>query len=345
MNIKRLISLSALALAPVFASAATLPVELKLDAGAGTEISLENLAGTMTVTGSDGGQLIIEADRVGATDALAQGVTLEHRVRGDTIEVWFEYPDDEIVYRPDDGWSGNTSTTYRGERVEVSSRGRGAEVHVNVRVTVPKGARFVANNVVGGLEATGLHGETQLKTSSGRINASDGSGEWEVRSGSGRIKVAGFEGELDAHTGSGRIGLERVTGEIEATTGSGGIDAEAIGGDVEMRTGSGGIHIDGLIGGGALEATTGSGSIRVDGDLSKVTDLSMQTGSGSIRVETTGVPNVKLVARTGSGSVDVDVPNMSDVTARRNRVEATLGTGEGRASLRTGSGSIEFTSK
>ena len=106
-----------------------------------------------------------------------------------------------------------------------------------------------------------------------------------------------------------------------------------------------GIRISDLMGGGAFEATTGSGSIRVDGDLSKVTDLTMQTGSGSIRVETTGVPNVKLVARTGSGSVDVDVPNMSDVNARRNRVEATLGTGEGTASLRTGSGSIDFSIK
>ena len=337
--------LSALALAPAVATAATHKAELTLDAGAGARISLENLAGRMTVTGGDGDRLVIEADRVGATDALAQSVTLEHRVDGDSIEIWFEYPDDEIVYRPDDGWSGNTRTSYRGERVEVSSRGDGAEVHVNVRVTLPKGVQFAANNVVGGLEAAGVHGTTTLKTSSGRIKATDGSGEWELRSGSGRISVEGFDGDLDAHTGSGRIALERVSGEIEATTGSGGIEASNVGGDVEMQTGSGGIRISDLMGGGAFEATTGSGSIRVDGDLSKVTDLTMQTGSGSIRVETTGVPNVKLVARTGSGSVDVDVPNMSDVNARRNRVEATLGTGEGTASLRTGSGSIDFSIK
>lgn len=339
MNVKTLVFL--LAIAPASALAATQPARIALPASADSDISVENLAGTMTIVAGDGDEVIVEVERIGATDELAQSVTLEHRVRGDDIEIWLAYPEDRYVYSPDRG-SHNTTTTYRGNRVRVVSRGRGTEVYADVRVTVPRGADFEAYNAVGTIEAGGLQGDVSLRTASGRVTAKDGGGDWTVRSGSGRLDISNFEGELNARTGSGRIELANVSGEIEANTGSGSIEATVIGGEIEMGTGSGSIRISDLTGGGDFEATTGSGSIRVDGDLSKVEDLKMRTGSGSITIRASGVPNVKLVARTGSGGVKVDVPGMTRVTVKRNRVEATIGTGEGTASLSTGSGSIEF---
>lgn len=339
MNLKTLVFL--LAAAPATALAATQPARLALPADDGSEISVENLAGTMTIVAGNGDEVIVEIDRIGATDELAQSITLQHRVHGDKIEIWVEYPNDRYVYKPNRG-SHNTTTTYRGERIRVVSRGRGDEVYADVRVTVPRGVDLDAHNAVGTLDADGLRGEVALRTSSGHVSAANGSGEWMVRSGSGRLDISNFEGELDARTGSGGIELENVSGEIEANTGSGGIDAKTIGGEVDMGTGSGSIRIADLTGGGDLGLTTGSGSIRVDGDLSKVEDIAMRTGSGSIKIRASGVPNVKLVARTGSGGVEVDVPGMTSVTVKRNHVEATIGTGEGRATLRTGSGSIEF---
>ncbi len=339
MNLKTLIFL--LAIAPATALAATQPARLALPADADSEVSIENLAGTMTIMAGDGNEIIVEIDRIGATDELAQSITLQHRVDGNDIEIWVDYPNKQYVYKPERG-SHNTTTTYRGKRIRVASRGRGDEVYADVRVTVPRGVEFNAHNAVGTLSAEGLRGEVSLRTSSGHVTAANGDGEWTVRSGSGRLDISNFEGELDARTGSGSIDLANVSGDIEANTGSGGIDAKVIGGEVEMGTGSGSIRVSELTGGGDLEATTGSGSIRVDGDLSNVKNITMRTGSGSIKIRASGVPNVMLVARTGSGGVEVDVPGMTNVTAKRNRVEATIGTGEGKATLRTGSGSIEF---
>ena len=341
MNLKTLVFL--LAAVPASALAATQPARVALPVDADTNVSVENLAGAMTIVAGDGDEVVVEIERIGVTDELARSITLQHRVHGESVEIWVEYPSDEYVYKSERG-SHNTTTTYRGERVRVSSRGRGDEVHADVRVTIPRGVDLDAHNAVGTLDADGLRGEVSLRTSSGRVAAANGGGEWTLRSGSGRLDISHFEGELDARTGSGGIELANVSGSIEANTGSGSIDAKIIGGDVEMGTGSGGIRIADLTGGSEFEATTGSGSIRVDGDLSRVNDLVMRTGSGSIKIRASGVPNVKLVARTGSGSVDVDVPGMTSVTAKRNRIEATIGTGEGNASLRTGSGSIEFTS-
>ncbi|MEX0900858.1 MAG: DUF4097 family beta strand repeat-containing protein [Gammaproteobacteria bacterium] len=341
MNAKTLVFL--LAIVPVSAPAATQPARIALPVTTDSDISVENLVGSMTIVAGDGDEVVIEVDRIGATDELAQSITLQHRVHGDNIEVWVEYPNNRYVYKPERG-SHNTTATYRGKRIRVESRGRGDEVHADVRVTLPHGVEFEAHNVVGPLDADGLRGEISLRTSSGRVTAANGRGEWTVRSGSGRLDISNFEGDLDARTGSGGIELANVSGEIEANTGSGGIDATVVGGEIEMGTGSGSIRVSDLTGGGDFEATTGSGSIQVAGDLSKVRDLVMRTGSGSITIRASGVPNVKLVARTGSGGVDVDVPGMTSVTVKRNRVEATIGTGEGNASLRTGSGSIKFTS-
>jgi DUF4097 and DUF4098 domain-containing protein YvlB len=339
MNAKTLILL--LAIAPASALAATQPARIALPVDAESNVSVENLAGMMTIVAGDGNEVVVEIERIGATDALAQSITLQHRVHGDDVEIWVEYPSERYVYKSERG-SHNTTTTYRDERIRVESRGKGDEVHANVRVTVPRNVDFSAYNAVGTLDADGLRGEASLRTASGKVTAANGSGEWTVRSGSGRLDVSNFEGELNARTGSGTIELANVSGTIEANTGSGSIDAKVVGGEVEMGTGSGSVRIGDLTGGGDLEVTTGSGSIRVDGDLSKVSDISMRTGSGSITIRASGVPNVKLIARTGSGGVEVDVPGMTNVTVKRNRVEATIGTGEGEANLRTGSGSIEF---
>src|SRR5690606_38887635 len=113
--------------------AATESARLELPVESGTEVSVENLAGVMTIVGAESGALVIEVERVGATAELARSVTLEHRIDGDDIEIWLTYPSDDIVYSGDDG-SHNSTVRYRGKRVDVRSRGRGDEVHANVKI-------------------------------------------------------------------------------------------------------------------------------------------------------------------------------------------------------------------
>lgn len=334
----------------------------------GMSVSLENLAGEAQITGETGNALVVEVtivahgDDAAAAAALARKVTLRQERRGDTVEMWLEYPTDEYSeFRYNAG--SNTTATYRGQRVRVSSRGGrdSADVHAQIRVTVPAGGAFKMTNTVGQLTATDVNGNLELRTGSGRIESTTGTGTLALQSGSGSVSVEGHNGELKVRTGSGSVYLASIEGNVDATTGSGGVRAERIGatevrlrtgsgsirvadirGALNVSTGSGGVEIGNLASGPELSVATGSGSVRVNGDLGAVTTLAMSTGSGSIRVESLGIPNVQLLARAGSGSVEVDVPNMSNVSARRNRVEATLGTGAGEARLTTGSGSIRF---
>ncbi|MCA1798342.1 MAG: DUF4097 domain-containing protein [Xanthomonadaceae bacterium] len=334
----------------------------------GMEVSLENLLGEATIVGGAGNEIVVEVEVVAndrdaeAARALAEQVVLRQSRRGNTVEMWLEYPTgehDEFRYRTE-RWSGNTNTSYRGDRVRISSR-RGADVHALIRVSVPAGAAFKMTNQVGMLQADGVRGDLDVRTGSGRITAANGNGSLAANSGSGSVSVEKHSGAVRARTGSGSLALADVEGDVDASTGSGSIRAERVAGnEVKLRTGSGSVRIADLRGalnvgtgsgsvrignlssGADLSVTTGSGSIRVDGDLGPVTNLRMSTGSGSIGVDSAGIPNVKLLARAGSGSVEVDVPNMSNVSARRNRVEAVLGTGAGEARLTTGSGSIRF---
>lgn len=336
----------------------------------GLSASMENLLGEVELVGGTGNEIVIEltvvanARTAADAEALAGQVTLQQSRRGDTVELWIDYPTaehDQFIYRPG-RWSGTTNTTYRGERVRITSRGSGADVHANLRITLPQGVAFEMANSVGSLAATGVNGEIGLRTGSGRIEASQGGGTLAARSGSGSIRISEHTGAVGARAGSGSISLEAITGGVDVRTGSGSIRAQRVAGDeVALRAGSGSVRIDDIQGalsigtgsgsvrigsltaGDELSVTTGSGSVRADGDFSAVTNMRMRTGSGSIAIVSSGVPNVQLVASAGSGSVTVDVAGMSGVSARRNRVEATLGTGEGEARLSTGSGSIRFT--
>lgn len=329
-------------------------------AASGAEVTFDNLAGEVILTAGHGNEYLFEVEVVAENATLASKVTLKR----DGNEVWVEYPlkeYDEYVYRPDRGGNSNTTTTYRDERVRISSRGRGAEVHANVKITVPAGADLTVNNRVGTITAGGVRADLKLSTGSGRINATGNSGGLVVKSGSGSLNISDHDGELVLRTGSGNIDLKGITGDVNGHTGSGGIDADRIAasevrlrtgsggieigdvtGDVNIGTGSGSIRIGSLSAATELNASTGSGSIRVRGDIGKVTRMKMTTGSGSIRVESSGIPNLKLHASAGSGSVSVDVPGMQAVVVKRHRVEAILGSGDGEARLSTGSGSIHF---
>lgn len=335
-------------------------------AGAELALAFENLAGEITlIPGGDAfvveGEVIARARNAEEAAALAQSVTLQQSNRAGGHELWMEFPVEKhgtFIY----GARGNnTSTSYRGERVNVRGHGRGAEVHARVTVRVPAGMTVTIDNLVGTITAQGLAGDITLQTGSGRIESGQGRGRLAVHSGSGEIEVKGHDGALEARAGSGDIAAAGVNGDVHARTGSGdielqdvhgeilrlrtgsgGIRIEGATGNLNARTGSGGMRISGLVAGAELETSAGSGTTRLEGDLGAVTSLDMGAGSGSIRVESSTMPNLALRARAGSGRVTVEGPGVQVDQSRRNRAQATLGDGSGKGRISTGSGSVSF---
>jgi DUF4097 and DUF4098 domain-containing protein YvlB len=333
-------------------------------------LSVDNLAGAVKLEPTSGGEFIVAFTVVGGGDdaaeakAMAERIKFETKLDGDRLTIQVRYPTDEFrsfYYDDGRGGSSNTQSTYMGERVRVSSRSGGADLHVDAVVQVPKGASARYANLVGDIKADKVVGDLDLDTGSGSVSARNGQGRVDADTGSGDVTVTDHVGEVDADTGSGDIELERVKGDLSADTGSGevtlrkvtatrididtgsgGIEIEDSSGSLEADTGSGGVRTRNYTAGERLEIDTGSGGARIQGDLGAVRDLHIDTGSGGVTLDSTTPLDLKLHVSVGSGDVDVDAPGMRDVRDREDEFEATLGQGRGRAEIETGSGGVRI---
>src|SRR5262249_40170495 len=126
-------------------------------------------------------------------------------------------------------------------------------------------------------------------------------------------------------TGSGSVSLKDVTvQDLQLDTGSGEVDGNDVStNDLDVDTGSGSVEIELVkMGGGRYRIETGSGGVRLDfpKQLSAAFDCS-----------------------TGSGSINADIEGVT--LSRRDRQEArfTVGGGDARVRVETGSGSIHLT--
>ena len=333
-------------------------------------LSVVNLAGAVTLEPTSGSEFTVAFTVVGGGDdaaeakAMAERITFETKLDGDRLTIQVRYPTDEFrSYYYDDrrGGTSNTQSTYMGERVRVSSRSGGADLHVDAVVQVPKGAGARYSNLVGDIKSDRVVGDVDLDTGSGSVTVTNGQGSVDADTGSGDVMVSDHVGAVDADTGSGSIELERVKGDLSADTGSGevtlnkvtasrididtgsgGIELEDSSGSLEVDTGSGGVRARNFKAGERFEIDTGSGGARIQGDLGAIRELSIDTGSGGVTLDSTTPFDLRLHISVGSGDVDVDVPGMRDVRHSDDEFEATLGQGKGRADIETGSGGVRI---
>jgi len=342
------------------------------------ELAVLNLAGSVSLKGSNGKELVVRATLNGegrdAADArrFAEMLSLDIKTVGKRVEIVTVYPvgeyDEYVYHRNRDavgglfGWGSSSTTTYMGERVSVRSSGRGVAAHVDYEILVPADVTVTFDNKVGVIQAENVNGKLRLDTSSGAITVKGGDGEVIADTGSGEIEVTNRTGNVSADTGSGRVRVQKVKGDIDIDTGSGGADVIDVTGDVRVDTGSGGVDLENVTGsvwvdtgsGGVdgrnlqnvreLEIDTGSGSAELEGDFSKLDRMMIDTGSGGVRMKTKGTLNMHLTVSAGSGGVRVDLPDMKNVRTGRGEFEAEIGSGKGRGVIDTGSGGVRITS-
>jgi lia operon protein LiaG len=85
---------------------------------------------------------------------------------------------------------------------------------------------------------------------------------------------------------------------------------------------------------------TGSGSITLD-LLSDVRNARVNTGSGSVTVSMPSDLGAELLVDSGSGGIDFDMP-VKVIQKKRSSLRGTLGDGQGRFEIDTGSGGIHL---
>ena len=187
---------------------------------------------------------------------------------------------------------------------------------VDYQVTAPAPVELIVDSGSGDLNALGLIGGVNLKTSSGSI------------------EVEGVIGETSLETGSGDIrGLRDFdVPAITATTSSGSIQIEGDAGEASLETGSGDIQALDL-NAQSFTAIASSGTIEVEG---VVGETFLETGSGDINSES--LTTTALTASTSSGSVNlalIDAPT---------RVEVSIGSGDAHLVVPEGAYAIDIDS-
>ncbi len=261
------------------------------------------------------------------------------------------YPSNRVVYSE---FGRGSNTTVRvssdgtfydgsrgGDRVQVRGSGRGLEAHADLEIEVPAGRGFALFLAVGSTDVRGVEGDFLIDTGSGSVVAENIRGSLNIDTGSGRVSVRGVEGDVIVDTGSGGVDIEDVVGrEINVDTGSGSVEGAGLfARSLRVDTGSGRIEL-GRIDAEDILLDTGSGSVEVQLEAD-VAELDIDTGSGSVTVWLPESLGADVEIDTGNGRIDLDFP-IQIRSVSRDHVEGSLGDGDGRIRIDTGSGRVRL---
>lgn len=265
---------------------------------------LQNFAGDITLTGSGGDDVRIEAvkrvrGRAGSDpQALLAEMTIAVVERGDRVEV-----------RP------------------ASPRRRGWPGAVDFAITVPAGAHVSIRSASGRVHVTHVNGDLQIQTVSGDIVAADVRRLQRVRTVSGGIDLRRAQGlEVSGGTVSGLVSiggldargldLQSVSGDLRVTGASvERVFVRSVNGDIEftgalssagryeLRTHGGDIRVT-PSGGFTLDAATVTGDVRSDVALTvdRLGPPPPGRGAGQAR---------RLIGKAGGGGAVVDIRSFS----------------------------------
>ncbi len=326
---------------------------------AGDEIAIYNLAGSVTIEPGTGPATVF-VTRAGAGAAklsIAQG---ELEGRG-TLRV--VYPGDRIVY-PAMGKGSSTDLKVRddgtfgdghdhddrhdhhddGRRVRIVGAGDGLEASADLRIQLPTGHRASVYLAVGKVAVGNVDGSLSIDAHSAPVNATGTRGELSIDVGSGPVSVTGARGDLSVDTGSRPVEVSRFEGtRLSVDTGSGDVTASEVKGDgLSIDTGSGDIRLS-AASAPEIMLETGSGGVTADLRTAPST-LSVETGSGNIRVTAPSTLGAEVDIETSSGDVESDFP-LQVTRHSREHLVGTIGNGQGRIQIETGSGDVRLLKK
>lgn len=170
----------------------------------------------------------------------------------------------------------------------------------------------------------GWEGDIVLRTSNGRIQASDLHGRAELRTSNGPIIAANATGRLIAKTSNGRIELKDVHGVVEAETSNGAIEVE--GGTLAQS--------------GRL--STSNGPVLLSARLERGSSYQVRTSNGRVTLALIE-PDVEVDLRTSNGRIELATEILTQEVGQ-NYLSGRVGEGSARLSVRTSNGDISLAS-
>jgi len=320
----------------------------------GSDVSIYNLAGHVSVMPYKGTDVIVELTRGGPD---ADQLNVESGQKGDRQTLRVIYPGNRIVYRKL-GMGSSTNLRVRrdgtfsdgspellglGNRITIAGNGRGTEAHADLRILVPTGKDVRVYLGAGGATASDVASDLRLDTSSGEVECHGTRGALDVDTGSGSVQVRAAQGSVNIDTGSGDVVAEDVSGgAIKIDTGSGSVAVNgAKTSSLDIDTGSGSVMVGNLESQG-VRVDTGSGRVSVE-LLTDPETIHIDTGSGDVMVRLPSTFGADFEFDTGSGGIDIDLPH---TFSKRDHgyMRGRIGDGGGSFKVDTGSGGIHVLS-
>jgi len=342
-----------LSLLVAFATAVPSAAQQSYDLSA-DHVAVYNIAGTHTLTAGSGSAVRVEVRTAGRDGGR---LTVDRATIDGRATLVVRYPSDRIVYRPADGHGTfqnemriRTDGTFydddrsgdrrdAGNRVSVRSSGDGLEAWADLRIVVPAGQRLSLYNGAGTITVTNVDGTLHLDGGATEITTTGTRGALTVDVGSGTVEVTDALGDVDVDTGSGSVTVTRMRGDaLRVDTGSGSVQADAVTvRTLNVDTGSGSVTIRGAAAQSIL-VDTGSGSVTLE-LTQRPQEVAVDTGSGGVTLVVPAGYGATVDIETGSGGIDVDFPLQVRRWAR-DHVTGTIGDGNGRLTVETGSGGV-----
>lgn len=306
----------------------------------GGTLDLEATNGSITVTGSDRNDVVVE-ETIRFEDASREEVTEyldEHatgykqtnntvRIRGPRLngDGWWG-SDDDVQYRYRVQVPRQFSTrlqTSGGSLTITDLEGSVDGKTAGGSVTTERITGNVQVHTAGGsLALRGIDGQVQGRTAGGSIEVEDVTGPLNVRTAGGSIRISEVDDSVTAKTAGGSVQVERVDGTVEARTSGGDVTVRGVAQEVRAKTSGGDIELRDL--GGPVTAETSGGDIEGD-NLRGAVDA--RTSAGDVELENVAAP---ITARTSVGDVEIEITATSFAT-------------DPAIQLRTSHGDIELT--
>jgi DUF4097 and DUF4098 domain-containing protein YvlB len=277
---------------PAWALAQT-SVDQKRPAAASGKVTIENMSGSVKVTGWDRAEVQVKG-------------TL-----GDGAELGF------------DGGENRTSIEVEAEH------GNPMGIKSDLEVFVPAGSSVSIEGFAASISVAGVTGSVSAETVNGSITQSGAAKGVELQSVNGAIEVTKAAGRIQAEAVNGTVTVRDASGELEASTVNGKL--LVTGGSFDraaLESVSGGVRFEaGLSARATLSVESVSGSVELFFPAGFGAEFSVSTFSGTITNElgpaaeksSRFTPEKELSFTAGSGGARVTVETLSGAVSIRKR--------------------------
>lgn len=225
------------------------------------------------------------SSRLDTTVTLNRGGVVSVATRQGDIIVRTGTGNDVVIHASAD--RGRVRLDASGSRVAVDASDAGGDG--KVEITVPRGARVIAQSQNGDVTVRGTGGDVSAHAQSGDVFVDDASGHIDFATLSGDITASNLKGDVNARAVSGDITLTGVTGDV---------GAETVSGDVKLRD----------ITSQRVSAHSTSSDVSFEGAIDPSGRYELGSHAGDVVLDIPADASAQLTVSTWNGSIDSAFP-------------------------------------